>query len=63
VVGARHSIPASGNWSGLVYMSLDLFQRLRKAPPSQKPLHIKYIDGKLKIGTTLLKAIWREDNK
>ena len=60
-VGARQSIPASGSWSGFARIAFLYFDALRRAPPSQSPLQIKYLEGRLRIGTTSLPADWGQD--
>ncbi len=58
VVGVSRLISASGSWEGTVAIALPFIGGLRKAPPSQNPLTISYVNSKLKIGATAFPAKW-----
>jgi len=60
-VGVQHSIVASGSWSGFTRIRFVHFDALRRAPPSQEPLQLKYAAGRLRIGSTSLPADWHQE--
>lgn len=56
VMSAEYKIKKSGSWQGCIAVSLELFNRLRLAPPKTDPLPINSCNKTLKIGSTSFKA-------
>ncbi|MFO1432657.1 MAG: hypothetical protein U1F76_21435 [Candidatus Competibacteraceae bacterium] len=57
-VGAQRRMRANGTWQGRVHLAFLYVDALRRAPPTQDPLQIRFANGKLRIGTTVLPASW-----
>ena len=64
VVGALKSIPASGNWDGVVSIPLSIYRLFHKVPPTQNPLKLTFdnCSNKLIIDGVNFKATWAGRN-
>lgn len=59
--GREFSTPASGRWPGEARVSASLWVALAKVPPTQDPLSIAVLDGRLRVGSSSTPCRWQKD--